>query len=39
MEQTMGDTLGIGGIMRCLRTIPVPLAMPRWHLAEGHPRQ
>jgi alpha-galactosidase len=27
LEQTIGDTLGIGGIMRGLRTIPVQLAM------------
>ena len=29
LEQTIGDTLGIGGIMRGLRTIPVQLAMLR----------
>jgi alpha-galactosidase len=27
LEQTIGDTLGIGGIMRALRTIPVQLKM------------
>ena len=27
LQQTIGDTLGIGGIMRGLRTIPVQLAM------------
>ena len=27
LEQTIGDTLGIGGIMRALRTIPVQLEM------------
>jgi len=27
LRQTIGDTLGIGGIMRALRTIPVMLAM------------
>lgn len=29
LEQTIGDTLGIGGIMRGLRTIPVQLEMLR----------
>lgn len=29
LEQTIGDTLGIGGIMRGLRTIPVMLEMVR----------
>ena len=29
LRQTIGDTLGIGGIMRALRTIPVLLAMCR----------
>lgn len=29
LEQTIGDTLGIGGIMRALRTIPVMLDMLR----------
>src|SRR5579884_1396065 len=29
LRQTIGDTLGIGGIMRGLRTIPVLLAMAR----------
>lgn len=29
LEQTIGDTLGIGGIMRALRTIPVQLDMLR----------
>jgi alpha-galactosidase len=29
LEQTIGDTLGIGGIMRSLRTIPVMLDMLR----------
>lgn len=29
LEQTIGDTLGIGGIMRALRTIPVYLDMCR----------
>lgn len=29
LQQTIGDTLGIGGIMRGLRTIPVQLAMLR----------
>ena len=29
LQQTIGDTLGIGGIMRGLRTIPVMLAMVR----------
>lgn len=29
LRQTIGDTLGIGGIMRALRTIPVQLAMQR----------
>ncbi|MGL4649603.1 MAG: alpha-glucosidase/alpha-galactosidase, partial [Caldilineaceae bacterium] len=29
LQQTIGDTLGIGGIMRGLRTIPVLLAMAR----------
>lgn len=29
LEQTIGDTLGIGGIMRALRTIPVQQAMLR----------
>lgn len=29
LEQTIADTLGIGGIMRALRTIPVLLAMAR----------
>lgn len=29
LEQTIGDTLGIGGIMRALRTIPVMQAMQR----------
>ena len=29
LEQTIGDTLGIGGIMRALRTIPVLLEMCR----------
>lgn len=29
LEQTIGDTLGIGGIMRALRTIPVMLDMVR----------
>lgn len=29
LEQTIGDTLGIGGIMRGLRTIPVMLGMLR----------
>ncbi len=29
LEQTIGDTLGIGGIMRALRTIPVMLAFVR----------
>ena len=27
LEQTIGDTLGIGGIMRALRTVPVLLEM------------
>jgi alpha-galactosidase len=29
LQQTIGDTLGIGGIMRALRTVPVLLAMAR----------
>ncbi len=29
LRQTIGDTLGIGGIMRALRTIPVMLGMAR----------
>jgi alpha-galactosidase len=29
LQQTIGDTLGIGGIMRALRTIPVQLEMLR----------
>ena len=29
LEQTIGDTLGIGGIMRALRTVPVLLEMSR----------
>src|SRR5690606_7591135 len=29
LRQTIGDTLGIGGIMRGLRTIPVMLSMCR----------
>jgi alpha-galactosidase len=29
LRQTIGDTLGIGGIMRALRTIPVMLSMAR----------
>src|SRR3712207_7020213 len=29
LRQTIGDTLGIGGIMRALRTIPVMLEMAR----------
>lgn len=29
LQQTIGDTLGIGGIMRALRTIPVMLEMAR----------
>ncbi len=29
LRQTIGDTLGIGGIMRALRTIPVLLSMAR----------
>ena len=28
LQQTIGDTLGIGGIMRALRTIPVCKALP-----------
>jgi alpha-galactosidase len=31
VRQTIGDTLGIGGIMRALRTIPVYLEMCRGH--------
>ena len=46
LEQTIGDTLGIGGIMRALRTIPVLLDMSRdmerlcpdvWHLNYVNP--
>ncbi len=29
LQQTIGDTLGVGGIMRALRTLPVLLAMTR----------
>ena len=29
LRQTIGDTLGIGGIMRALRTIPVMLEIAR----------
>lgn len=29
LRQTIGDTLGVGGIMRALRTLPVLLAMTR----------
>jgi alpha-galactosidase len=46
LRQTIGDTLGIGGIMRALRTIPVMLEMVRdmerlcpgvWHLNYVNP--
>ena len=36
LRQTIGDTLGIGGIMRALRTIPVMLEMAR-DMEEGCP--
>ena len=36
VEQTIGDTLGIGGIMRSLRTIPVLLDMA-WDMEEVCP--
>ena len=46
LQQTIGDTLGIGGIMRALRTVPVLLDMQRdmerlcpdvWHLNYVNP--
>jgi alpha-galactosidase len=46
LQQTIGDTLGIGGIMRALRTVPVLLEMQRdmerlcpdvWHLNYVNP--
>jgi alpha-galactosidase len=46
LRQTIGDTLGIGGIMRALRTVPVLLEMQRdmerlcpdvWHLNYVNP--
>ncbi|NPV08953.1 MAG: alpha-glucosidase/alpha-galactosidase [Anaerolineae bacterium] len=37
LRQTIGDTLGIGGIMRALRTIPVLLDIAR-DMEEGCPR-
>jgi alpha-galactosidase len=36
LRQTIGDTLGIGGIFRALRTIPVMLGIAR-DMAEGSP--
>ena len=37
LEQTIGDTLGIGGIFRGLRTIPVMLEIARDIAEVGHP--